>query len=209
MYLCLYKEQVMDTKRLSSSPEALLIDMMRRGSTHAFDELYRMYVHRLLGFCLQICKTREDAEEIVQDTFVQLWKHRDRIRQSESLKSLLFTIARNRIVNAYRSLANSACYEDYVEHWNILAGEDSSAKLSYQEFVQQLEETLTELPATQSKVVRLSRLEDKNNKEIAQILSLSEQSVKNQLSLGLKALRVKLQARGYLGALFFLSFWDF
>lgn len=199
----------MDIKRLSSSPETLLISMMRRGSTHAFDELYRMYVRRLLGFCLQICKTREDAEEIVQDTFVQLWKHREQIRQSESLKSFLFTTARNRVLNAYRSLASSACYEDYVEHLNIEGGEESSTRLSYQEFVQQLEETLAGLPPTQSKVVRLSRLEDKNNKEIAQILNLSEQSVKNQLSLGLKALRMHLQERGYLSALFFLSFWDF
>ncbi len=74
--------------------------MMRRGSTHAFDELYRMYVRRLLGFCLQVSKSREHAEEIVQDTFVQLWRHREQIRQAESLKSFLFTTARNRIVNA-------------------------------------------------------------------------------------------------------------
>ncbi len=182
---------------------------MRRGSTHAFDELYRMYVRRLLGFCLQVSKSREDAEEIVQDTFVQLWRHREQIRQAESLKSFLFTTARNRVVNAYRSLASSAVYEDYVDHLDIMGGEEAGVRLSYQEFVHQLETVLSELPPRQSRVIRLSRLEDKSNKEIAQILSLSEQSVKNQLSLGLKSLRNKLQARGYLGALFLMAFWDF
>lgn len=199
----------MSTQRLSSSSEALLVDMMRRGSTHAFDELYRMYARRLLGFCLQVCKSREDAEEIVQDTFVQLWRHREQIRQAESLKSFLFTTARNRVVNAYRSLASSAIYEDYVDHLDIMGGEEAGVRLSYQEFVNQLETVLSELPPTQSRVIRLSRLEDKSNKEIAQILSLSEQSVKNQLSLGLKSLRNKLQARGYLGALFLMALWDF
>ncbi len=90
-----------------------------------------------------------------------------------------------------------------------MGGEEAGVRLSYQEFVHQLETVLSELPPRQSRVIRLSRLEDKSNKEIAQILSLSEQSVKNQLSLGLKSLRNKLQARGYLGALFLMALWDF
>lgn len=63
----------MNVERLHSSPEPLLLDMLRRGSTHAFDELYRLYARRLMGFCMQFCHSREDAEEIVQDAFVQLW----------------------------------------------------------------------------------------------------------------------------------------
>lgn len=82
-------------------------------------------------------------------------------------------------------------------------------RFSYEEFVQQLDEALGELPPAQARILRLSRLEDMSNKDIASHLGLSEQTVKNQLSLGLRSLRSKLSERGYLAILFLLSLWDF
>lgn len=199
----------MNVERLHFSPEPLLLDMLRRGSTHAFDELYRLYARRLMGFCMQLCRSREDAEEIVQDAFVQLWRHREQIRQTDSLRAFLFTTARNKIINAYRTLASSATYEDYIDYLDALGEEEAGGRFSYEEFVQQLDEALGELPPAQARILRLSRLEDMSNKDIASHLGLSEQTVKNQLSLGLRSLRSKLSERGYLAILFLLSLWDF
>lgn len=60
----------MSTGSTFSTTETLQIELLRRGSKQAFDQIYSMYVRRLVGFCLQMTKSREDAEEIVQDTFV-------------------------------------------------------------------------------------------------------------------------------------------
>ncbi len=60
----------MNVERLYSSPEPLLLNMLRRGSTHAFDELYRLYARRLMGFCMQLCCSREDAEELIQRRYL-------------------------------------------------------------------------------------------------------------------------------------------
>ena len=84
--------------------EAILIAELKRGSKEAFDRIYRLYAGRLLGYCLQYAKCREDAEEMVQDVFVSLWKHRESIRQEETLRSLLFTMCGSIYVESLYSI---------------------------------------------------------------------------------------------------------
>lgn len=172
--------------------EAELIRELKASSHKAFDEIYRLYAGRLYAFCMQYCKVREDAEEIVEDVFVKLWTSRNFIRQEQSLKSLLFTISHNLVINAYRRTVNSPEYAEYVEVINAMSDDNVSAKLEYEDFVAKLLRELSLLPETQQKVIRLSRAEGLTNKEIATKLNLSEQTVKNQLSLGIKQLRKKL-----------------
>ena len=64
--------------------------------------------------------------------------------------------------------------------------------MEYDDFRRMFFAAFSRLPETQRRVVRLSRLEGKTNKEIALQLNLKEQAVKNQLSLGVKALRLSL-----------------
>ena len=84
--------------------EVILIAELKRGSKEAFDRIYRLYAGRLLGYCLQYAKCREDAEEMVQDVFVSLWKHRESIRQEETLRSLLFTMCGSIYVESLYSI---------------------------------------------------------------------------------------------------------
>lgn len=173
--------------------EQLLIQGLKNHSRKAFDEIYRIYAKRLFAYCKQYTKRTEDAEEIVQDVFVRLWNSRAIIRQEDSLRSLLFIMSKHSLINAYRANLNSLVYEDYVDYQSELAVDDIANKIEYDEFIRELKRALGTLPATQRKVIELSRLHELSNKEIAQELSLSEQTVKNQLSLGLKALRSELK----------------
>jgi RNA polymerase sigma-70 factor (family 1) len=174
--------------------EQRLIIELKRGSQKAFDDIYAMYSKRLFAYCLQYTKSVEDAEDIVQDVFVKLWINRENIRQEVTLRSLLFIMSKYSLINAYRSRVNSLLYEDYVATYMGAASEnDMNSQLEYDDFVHHVKKILKDLPITQRSVVELSRIEQLNNKEIAEKLSLSEQTVKNQLSLGLKILREKLK----------------
>ena len=172
--------------------EHLLIAGLKKGSKEAFDEIYRLYAGRLLAYCVQYTKCREDAEEIVQDVFVALWNSRRDIRQEETLRSLLFTISKHRVINAYRSTLNSPVYEDYVDYQNDLSVSEDCHPMEYEQYVRIVKDAIRRLPSTQQRVITLSRFSQLSNKEIAERLSLSEQTVKNQLSIGLKALREML-----------------
>ena len=97
------------------SNERVLIGKLKEGSRQALDGIYHMYARRLFAYCKQYTKSVEDAEEIVQDVFVRLWNSRHLIQQEDTLRSLLFTMSRNLLINAYRSRINSPVYEDYVD----------------------------------------------------------------------------------------------
>ena len=173
--------------------ERLLIHSLKLGSTIAFDRIYQVYAKRLYAYSLQFTKSAEDAEEIVQDVFTKLWINREGIKQEDSLKSLLFTIAKHLLINAFRSKVNQQIYEDYVEYANELSTNDTTNRIEYNEFLKAVEQNIATLPNTQQKVIKLSRFEHLSNKEIAERMQLSEQTVKNQLSVGLKLLKEKLR----------------
>lgn len=172
--------------------EQMLIQALKKGSTKAFDSLYQMYSKRLYAYSLQFTKSHEEAEEIVQDVFIKLWNNRGQIKQDETLRSLLFIMAKHHLINSYRSKVNSWIYEDYIEYANALSVDDTHHRLEYNEFMMRFKQIMETLPSTQQKVIKLSRLQQLSNKEIAEKLSLSEQTVKNQLSLGIKSLKEKM-----------------
>ncbi|MDR1407149.1 MAG: RNA polymerase sigma-70 factor [Tannerella sp.] len=174
------------------SREQLLVRELKLDSQKAFHEIYEMYAKRIFAYCMQYAKLSEDAEEIVQDVFVRLWTSRKSIRKEDSLRALLFIMARHRLINAYRSTLNSPVYEDYVNCQEKFAADDAGLRMEYEDFVGQLRKAFRQLPATQRKVIGLSRLKGLSNGEVAEKLSLSRKTVRNQLSSGLKALRAIL-----------------
>uniref|UniRef100_UPI00402880A1 RNA polymerase sigma factor n=1 Tax=Prevotella sp. TaxID=59823 RepID=UPI00402880A1 len=184
--------------------EALLIERLKGDSHDAFAELYRRYSSSLYAFALSYVKVRESAEEIVEDAFVWIWTHRHELRQTQTLKPLLFICSKHYIINAWRQTVHSQNYEDYV-NWIDRQGEDATTQwLDYNDFLTCLHKELKKLPSTQQKVITLSRLEGISNKDIAQRLQLSEQTVKNQITIGLKTLRTKMQKFYTLTTLFII-----
>jgi len=185
--------------------ERQLIQDLKNGSQQAFDKIYQIYAKRLFSFCLQYVKIREDAEEILQDVFIQLWNGRDNIRHQDTLQSLLFIMAKHHLINAYRKRVNAPQYVDYVEYTSIFSTHDS-CRIEYEDFVRKFEKALSEIPPTQREVIILSRLKGFSNQEIALQLSLSMQTVKNQLSLGLKALKLKLGDKSTILLIYFIFY---
>jgi len=100
---------------------------------------------------------------------------------------------------------NHPIYEEYVNNMDFLSEENAYSRLEYDEFVQKLYAAMKKLPLTQQKVITLSRMQQLSNKEVAEELSLSEQTVKNQLSLGLKTLRDLLNKVALLIMLLFIN----
>lgn len=183
--------------KATSSKEDIFIWLLKHDSQWAFDNLYRMYAHRLFAFALEYCHHKETAEEIVEDTFIWIWNHRHDIKQEKTLFNLVFIKARHLLINAYRATLNSPHFEDYVNYSNSLGAEEQESQLEYDEFMHVIRQGLDRLPLTQRRVIELSRFEQKSIIEIASMLNLKEQTVRNQLSLGLKQLMILIGQSGY------------
>lgn len=180
------------------------IKKLRKGSYEAFDTLYNVYADSLYGFALLHTKSTVQAEDIVQDTFLKLWNMRESLSVEGSFKSMLFTIAKNHVIDIFRQQVNRANFEDYIafcEDENLLDN-TSVEKVYYNDFLEKLAIAKQKLTPAQRNIFELSREEGMSNTEIAAASNLSEQTVKNHLSAALKVLRVELGKYNFLFALF-------
>lgn len=169
--------------------EQILIEQLKNGSRNAFNQIYKMYSRRLYSYCLTFTKSNEDSKDIVQTVFIKLWINRSSLDTKNSISSLLFTIAKNDLINAYKKGVNSNVYEEYILYKNSISTDEVNEKLEYKDFLNNINECLDKLPEKQKRIIILSRFEGLSNKEISIKLNLSEQTVKNNVSMGLKRLK--------------------
>ncbi len=76
-----------------------IINALKAGEEYVFDAVYRHYFRRLCAFCSQYVSEQEEIEEIVQDTMMWLWENRCNLMEELTLKTLLFTIVKNKALN--------------------------------------------------------------------------------------------------------------
>jgi RNA polymerase sigma-70 factor (ECF subfamily) len=173
----------------------------------AFDIIYKKYSRRLYGFVFRYIKQEADTEEIVQEVFVKIWQSRDKINIYSSFESFLFTIAHNATVNLLKKRATE---QKYVEHIKSLQQVDETYELTdeihYKELKQKFLGLLNELPPRQKEIFQLSREEGLSNKEIAEKLGISVQTVKNHLVTTLSFLKSKLDNGLLISGLFISLF---
>lgn len=171
--------------------EEELVYQLKQESQDAFNRIYNMYSARLYVYCMQYVKSREDTEEIVQDVFIKLWINRHSIIHGELLSAFFFKIAKNQIINRYKSRINSYVFEEYVNYYNEeqCSVSDTSAIVEYDDFCKSLKKAMKNLSSTQREVIECVKLNQMSVKETAVKLRLKEQTVKNALSAGLKVLK--------------------
>jgi len=173
----------------------------------AFDIIYKKYSRRLYGFVFRYVKQEADTEEIVQEVFIKIWKTRGKIDVYSSFESFLFTVAHNATVNLLKKRATE---QKYIEHIKSLQIINESYQLTdeihYKELNQKFQGVLNELSPRQKEIFQLSREEGLSNKEIAEKLSISVQTVKNHLVTALSFLKRKLDNGLLISGLFISLF---
>ena len=172
-----------------------LADLIKKGETHAFDQLFDRYSQRLYRFSKSLLKNHEDAEGIVQEVFFRIWKKRDELNEKKSFQSFLFSISYNLIVDQFRQRVKDQKYEQFIikqAQQNYLNPENN---LEYKELKNQVKKAVNELPERRKKIYRLSREKGLSYKEIASLLQIKSKTVENQLNLALKHIRKRLGDR--------------
>ncbi len=143
-------------------------------------ELIERYQHNLFVAAFQVCKNREDAEDIVQETFIQYHTSNKEFESEEHIRAWLLRVAMNKAKNVNLTFwrRNRQPLEDYIE---TLTFETEAAG--------ELFETVLKLPEKYRMVLHLFYYEEYSIQEIAGVLKLSEGNVKARLSRGRKMLR--------------------
>ena len=167
---------------------------LRNDSHRAFNAIYDMYSDKLYAFAFAHTKSQQISEDIVQDTFLKLWKIRKTINTEGSLQSLLFKISKNQIIDMFRVQINKVEFELYLSYMeeNRDSEIEAERRLYYDDFNKALQLSKEQLSERQLEIFEMSREEGKSIEEIATKLNLSEQTVKNQISSSLKKIRSQI-----------------
>lgn len=161
----------------------------------------RQYGNRLFGFIRGRVKTDEDAEDILQDVWVQL-NNAVNIDEIEQMSGWLFQVARNKIIDRQRKKStdslDSLRYENEdgeFDFRDILLADDSTPETEYIKnvFWQELFEALEELPENQQQVFVMNELEDKTMQQIADETGEKLKTIISRKGYAVKHLRKRLE----------------
>lgn len=169
--------------------DEILLERIRRGDVDAFDVLYDRYATRLFSFLVRRLGDRATAEDMIQDIFLTVLRRGDIEARGGSLKSWLFTVARNRTVSHHRTLSRQARSAGEVEVGIAAPRLSPDVVAGHRQDVADLQLALQELPTEQQEVVMLKQLGGLTYREIADMQGVPEGTVKSRLHLALKSLR--------------------
>lgn len=174
------------------------------GKSSSFEQVYMTYYHPLRYFIGRAVPP-DDAEDILEDLFARLWNKKKTFESEIHLKGFLYLSADNARKDFLKSHRISKT--DYLENQDLRELEEYNTEQIKAEVYGELYRAINSLPSQCKTVISLSYIEGLSNKEIAEKLSLSEQSVKNTKVRAIKILKEKLPLKVLLilPASFFLT----
>jgi RNA polymerase sigma-70 factor (ECF subfamily) len=129
------------------------------------------------------------AEEIVQEVFLKLWINRATLNPELSIKSYLFTITRNTTISFLKKAANNSKLREEIFYKSQKLANTTENYLREIELNSILQDALNRLPPRRRLIFEMSRNEGKSYREISKDLNISQNTVRNQLSMALETLR--------------------
>ncbi|MGM9477439.1 RNA polymerase sigma factor [Pedobacter sp. GSP4] len=170
-----------------------LLSSLQRGNHRAMEEIYQIYWEDVFDTAFKKIRDEELAQDITQEIFISLWENRKTLQLSGSLGAYLHGAVKYKVINYFRSGTLKAQHHSALTI--LMDGQDTAAaddKVILKELHQELDAAIALMPEKMKQVFSMSRKQEKSIKEIASELGLSAQTVKNQISAGLKLLKKSL-----------------
>jgi RNA polymerase sigma-70 factor (family 1) len=176
----------------SMQPDTEWIAAFKRGETHALNHVFKLYNRPLRYFAEQLTGDRQEAEDIVAETFIKLWKRHPHFETALNIRAFLYITARNACLDF---LNYTKKQHERKKELTYLSSDDEQPIIHTMikaEILGEIYREIEQLPTECKKVFKMSYLEGLRNQEIADQLNLSVHTVKNQKARAIKLMRVRL-----------------
>jgi RNA polymerase sigma-70 factor (ECF subfamily) len=174
--------------------EQIIVNRLRNKDKRAFELVYREYYPALVSYAFRFLDSRENAEEIVQDTFIKFWEKCAQLSANSSVKSYLYRAVHNSCLNHLKHEKVKDAYRQYVIQYLEDRQDATSIENADSNQLEVILKAIDNLPPRCSEIFKLSRLEGLKYQEIADHLSISVKTVEVQMSKALKILRAELKS---------------
>lgn len=180
-------EQVMSLR--DATDEELMLQC-RSGNLRALEELFRRYKDRIYSFAYRMLGRRASAEDVLQETFLRVQSNADSWHPTARFSCWVYRIARNLCVDEMRKYWNRHVYADSQVALDengqgllsIIPSEDADPRTVVEErrLQQRIDEAIAALSPEQQEVIILSKYQGLSYPEIAEVLNISQESVKQR-----------------------------
>ena len=165
------------------SSDLILWNELRKGSGHAFREVYQKYVNLLYNYGYKFTSDKQLTEDCIQEIFIDIFRNHSNLSPTDNIKLYLFKALRRRIIKELKKLKNTITQYDH----------ELSFEPEYKENTfngsNQLFCILQSLPPRQKEVIFLKFYEDMDYEEICQVMEMNYQSVRNLMHRAMQSLR--------------------
>ena len=165
-----------------------------KGQEQAFSQLYHLQGLKLIKFSSCIIHSREIAEEVVEDVFVNLWMNRARISEIQNLQVYLYIAVKNRSLNKISLKAKQLITEpfDGIKPEIEALSPDPYSLLITAEILNKMNKVIDGLPPRCKMIFKLVREDGLRYKEIAEILNISVNTIDVQMAIAVKRICIAL-----------------
>lgn len=165
--------------------------------SNAFSQLVMPHSRKMFAVAFHFLQRSDEAEDVVQDVFVKLWQMREKLPPGDQLLPFLLTVTKNLCIDRIRS--RHIDNVDLSENQDRLPFEEEAFDDDQLEHKDRLRKTLQlmkELPPDQEKVLKLKVFHELENNQIAKMLNINEDNVRQLLSRARRRLKDLAQKQG-------------
>ena len=165
---------------------------LKEGREEAFRLLYRQYHSKLFRYCFRFVKSKDLADDLAQTIFVKIWTKRDTLMTGHSFDAFLFRIAKNTIFDYFRGQAAESSFVETLYERTQWLHNHPEEQILYNDLQNVVREVVDQLPEQRRRIFQMSREQGMSYDEIAQSLSISPNTVKEQVARALRFIREQL-----------------
>jgi len=175
-----------------SFSDADLFALLGNGDHLAFTQIYERYSGKLYVHVYNRIRNREEARDVIHELFAALWNKKDQIVLRTELSAYLYTAARNRLIDLVNRKKIHTDYTSTLSSFVVSKTNITDHQVREKELEKLIEKEINALPEKMREVFNLSRKKHMSHREIADVLQISEFTVRKQINNALKVLRPKL-----------------
>lgn len=174
---------------MSESKE--IISLIKNKDISSFEDLFRFYYPRMRKYAIHFLQDEEEANDLIQDVFMQLWTKKEELDEEKNLIAFLFTLLKNKCFN---TLKKRIIEDKYILHQSVFETErlydlsltqNTDFKSMESQLHTAIESLIDNLPEKCGMVFRMKWIEGKKIKEIATLMNISTTMVDKHLARGM------------------------
>ena len=167
-----------------------LLLALKNNDELAFEQVFLQYKEKVLHYFIKKTGSLTESEDLLQNTFLRLWRYRSSLNENYLLDQHLFNIARTVFIDYTRSCNKLKKIEALVKREVAMAIEEVKTEIDKEK----LEQILKEMPELRRRAFLMHKMEGYSYKEIADQLSINTKTVDNHISRALKQIRKAFNA---------------